>query len=81
MELKWTKVRGEWTERLDILGLDTELFRYQRAMNAGEAEAAEVFKFNTDEAFVEFLLCAVFPEDGPETSLRFLRRTRRRQST
>src|SRR6266545_998814 len=65
MELKWTKVHGEWTERLDILGLDTELFRYQRAMNAGEAEAAEVFKFNTDEAFVEFLLRAVFPEDGP----------------
>lgn len=65
MELKWTKVHGDWTERLDILGLDTELFRYQRAMNAGEAEAAEVFKFNTDEAFVEFLLRAVFPEDGP----------------
>jgi hypothetical protein len=65
MELKWTKVHGDWTERLDMLGLDTELFRYQRAMNAGEAEAAEVFKFNTDEAFVEFLLRAVFPEDGP----------------
>jgi hypothetical protein len=65
LELFWTRRHHEWTERLDALGLDTELFRYQRAMNAGEGEAADAFAFNTDEAFVEFLLRAVIAEDDP----------------
>jgi hypothetical protein len=65
LELFWTRRHHEWTERLDSLGLDTELFRYQRAMNAGEGEAADAFAFNTDEAFVEFLLRAVIAEDDP----------------
>ncbi|TKG70402.1 hypothetical protein [Prauserella endophytica] len=66
LELFWTRRHHEWTERLDLLGLDTELFRYQRAMNAGEGEAADAFAFNTDEAFVEFLLRAVVTEDEPK---------------
>jgi hypothetical protein len=65
LELFWTRRHHEWTERLDAIGLDTELFRYQRAMNAGEGEAADAFAFNTDEAFVEFLLRAVIAEDDP----------------
>ncbi|MCU1687909.1 MAG: hypothetical protein JWQ81_8648 [Amycolatopsis sp.] len=65
LELFWTRRHHEWTERLDSIGLDTELFRYQRAMNAGEGEAADAFAFNTDEAFVEFLLRAVIAEDDP----------------
>ncbi|SFJ67640.1 hypothetical protein SAMN05421835_107207 [Amycolatopsis sacchari] len=65
LELSWTRRHHEWTERLDALGLDTELFRYQRAMNAGEGEAADAFAFTSDEAFVEFLLKAVIPEDDP----------------
>jgi hypothetical protein len=65
LELFWTRRHHEWTERLDALGLDTELFRYQRAMNAGEGEAADAFAFNNDEAFVEFLLRAVLAEDDP----------------
>ncbi|WP_240519471.1 hypothetical protein [Amycolatopsis antarctica] len=65
LELSWTRRHHEWTERLDTIGLDTELFRYQRAMNAGEGEAADAFAFNTDEAFVEFLLKAVLTEDDP----------------
>ncbi|TNC23044.1 coiled-coil domain-containing protein [Amycolatopsis alkalitolerans] len=65
LELSWTRRHHEWTERLDTLGLDTELFRYQRAMNAGEGEAADAFTFTSDEAFVEFLLKAVIPEDDP----------------
>lgn len=64
LDLFWTRRQGEWTERLDALGIDPELFRYQRAMNAGEGEAADAFSFATDEAFVEFLLRAVLPEDG-----------------
>lgn len=66
LQLFWTRRHHEWTERLDQLGLDTELFRYQRAMNAGEGEAADAFAFNTDEAFVEFLLRAVISEDEPK---------------
>lgn len=65
LELSWTRRHHEWTERLDALGLDTELFRYQRAMNAGEGEAADAFAFTSDEAFVEFLLKAVISEDDP----------------
>ncbi|WP_020672709.1 hypothetical protein [Amycolatopsis nigrescens] len=65
LELFWTRRHHEWTERLDALGLDTELFRYQRAMNAGEGEAADAFNFNNDDAFVEFLLKAVISEDDP----------------
>ncbi|UQS25551.1 hypothetical protein L1857_23415 [Amycolatopsis thermalba] len=66
LELFTTRRHHEWTERLDTLGLDTELFRYQRAMNAGEGEAADAFAFTSDEAFVEFLLRAVIPEDDPK---------------
>ncbi|PRX46049.1 hypothetical protein B0I33_108196 [Prauserella shujinwangii] len=66
LELFWTRRHHEWTERLDTLGLDTELFRYQRAMNAGEGEAADAFAFGTDEAFAEFLLKAVLSEDEPK---------------
>lgn len=65
LDLYWTRTHGQWTERLDFVGLDTELFRYQRAMNAGEGEAADAFTFGSDEAFVEFLLRAVLPEEGP----------------
>ncbi|GAA1976275.1 hypothetical protein [Amycolatopsis minnesotensis] len=65
LELFWTRRHHEWTSRLDTLGLDTELFRYQRAMNAGEGEAADAFNFTNDEAFVEFLLKAVIAEDDP----------------
>ncbi|WP_027940699.1 hypothetical protein [Amycolatopsis taiwanensis] len=65
LALFWTRRHHEWTEHLDGLGLDTELFRYQRAMNAGEGEAADAFSFASDEAFVEFLLKAVIAEDDP----------------
>ncbi|WLS43206.1 hypothetical protein Q3V37_17445 [Micromonospora profundi] len=60
-----TRRHGEWTERLDQLGLDSELFRYQREMNAGEGEAVDAFAFTSDEAFVEFLLKAVHDEAAP----------------
>ncbi|MET7745940.1 hypothetical protein [Streptomyces sp. NPDC005385] len=58
----------EWTERLVDLGLDSELFKYQRSMNADEGEAAEAFSFASDIAFVNFLLSAVLPS-GPARAL------------
>lgn len=63
MEFVRAKNHEDWTGHLGTLGLDPELFRYQRAMNAGEGEAAEAFTFTTDRAFVEFLLKAVLPQD------------------
>ncbi|GAA3989549.1 hypothetical protein GCM10022247_05210 [Allokutzneria multivorans] len=59
LELDWSEKQGRWLERLDQLGLDPETFRYQRDMNAGEGEAADLFTFASDEAFVNFLLRAV----------------------
>jgi hypothetical protein len=56
---------GDWVAKLEHLDLDPELFRYQRAMNAGEGEAADAFTFKSDEAFVDFLLRAVTDEEDP----------------
>ncbi len=61
LELFWEDRHRRWADRLTTLGLDPELFEFQRKMNAGEGEAAEAFTFNTDEALVEFLLKAVLP--------------------
>ncbi|HKR48424.1 MAG TPA: hypothetical protein VJT72_02385, partial [Pseudonocardiaceae bacterium] len=47
LQLVWETGHRDWTEHLVDLGLDPELFRYQRAMNAGEGEAAEAFSFRT----------------------------------
>ena len=66
MEFVRAKNHEDWTGNLSTLGLDPELFRYQRAMNAGEGEAADAFTFTTDRAFVEFLLKAVLPRDELE---------------
>lgn len=59
--LRMYRIQNEWTERLEQLGLDPERFRYQRAMNADEGEAAEAFSTGSDLAFVNFLLNAVLP--------------------
>lgn len=66
-ELAWETGHRDWTRHLVDVGLDPELFRYQRAMNAGEGEAAEAFSFPTDEAFVDFLLRAVLDPAEPQT--------------
>ena len=60
------KVQADWTEHLDSLRLDPELFTYQRKMNAGEGEAADAFRFKTSEAFVDWLLTAILPDEGPQ---------------
>src|SRR4051794_20420395 len=65
--LVWETGHADWTWHLVETGLDPELFRYQRAMNAGEGEAADAFTFPTDEAFVDFLLRAVLDPDEPRT--------------
>lgn len=66
LQLATSTTPGEWARKLTSLDLDPELFRYQRAMNAGEGEAADAFSFKTDDAFVDFLLRAVTDEQDPQ---------------
>ena len=61
----WETNHGLWTEHLENLGLDSELFAYQRRMNAGEGEAADAFAFKSDEAFVDWLLKAITDDEEP----------------
>jgi hypothetical protein len=61
----WEKNHGDWTAHLQDLQLDPELFSYQRKMNAGEGEAADAFTFKTDDAFVDWLLTAITPDEDP----------------
>lgn len=66
-QVRWFERRGEWTTHLAGLWLDPELFSYQRKMNAGEGEAADAFTFKTDEAFVDWLLTAIIPDEEPKS--------------
>lgn len=65
LDLVWTDVQRQWLEHLDAIGLDPELFRYQGKMNVDEGDADELFAFDTQEAFVNFLLGAVTDMAGP----------------
>jgi len=65
LDLVWTNVQRKWNEHLDALGLDPELFKYQREMNADEGDADELFAFRMHDAFVDFLLKAVTDREGP----------------
>lgn len=67
LQVVFEKNQRDWTEHLDGLRLDPELFGYQRKMNAGEGEAADAFTFKTDEAFVDWLLTAIVPDEEPQS--------------
>lgn len=59
LDVAWEEVHERWNERLTGLGLDPELFRYQREMNADEGEAAGLFAVKNDSDFTDLLLRAV----------------------
>ncbi|GGQ32383.1 hypothetical protein [Streptomyces roseolilacinus] len=59
LEVCWEEVHDRWNEHLGDLGLDPELFRYQREMNADEGEAAGLFAVKKDSDFTDLLLRAV----------------------
>ncbi|MGV9788562.1 hypothetical protein [Streptomyces sp. NPDC003435] len=59
LEAHWEETHERWTEHLGDLGLDPELFRYQREMNADEGEAAGLFAVKKDSDFTDLLLRAV----------------------
>ncbi|WP_063733083.1 hypothetical protein [Streptomyces sp. RTd22] len=57
--VSWVEIHERWNEHLGELGLDPELFRYQREMNADEGEAAGLFAVKNDSDFTDLLLRAV----------------------
>ncbi|MCW7941145.1 hypothetical protein AAW14_03620 [Streptomyces hygroscopicus] len=59
LEVHWEEIHDRWNEHLTHLGLDPELFRYQREMNADEGEAAGLFAVKKDSDFTDLLLRAV----------------------
>ncbi|MBA2812686.1 hypothetical protein E0500_036560 [Streptomyces sp. KM273126] len=59
LEAHWEEIHDRWNEHLTELGLDPELFRYQREMNADEGEAAGLFAVKKDSDFTDLLLRAV----------------------
>ncbi|ELP67457.1 hypothetical protein ACKI1I_07310 [Streptomyces turgidiscabies] len=59
LEVHWEEIHDRWVEHLGELGLDPELFRYQREMNADEGEAAGLFAVKKDSDFTDLLLRAV----------------------
>ncbi len=68
IEFTLTERQSQWAAHLQAVGLDPQVFRYQRQMNAGEAEAAAGFmQFRTSDDFVDFLLGVVTPAEHLET--------------
>ncbi|MER7760137.1 hypothetical protein [Streptomyces sp. NPDC097619] len=59
LDVFWEEIHDRWNEHLGDLGLDPELFRYQREMNADEGEAAGLFAVKKDSDFTDLLLRAV----------------------
>ncbi|MEU9147726.1 hypothetical protein [Streptomyces sp. NPDC048349] len=59
LEVFFEEIHDRWNEHLTELGLDPELFRYQREMNADEGEAAGLFAVKKDSDFTDLLLRAV----------------------
>ncbi|MEV3874588.1 hypothetical protein [Streptomyces sp. NPDC049906] len=59
LDVHWEETHERWTDHLGELGLDPELFRYQREMNADEGEAAGLFAVKKDSDFTDLLLRAV----------------------
>ncbi|MFF4700041.1 hypothetical protein [Streptomyces chattanoogensis] len=59
LDVVWEEIHERWNEHLGVLGLDPELFRYQREMNADEGEAAGLFAVKNDSDFTDLLLRAV----------------------
>ncbi|WP_030584289.1 hypothetical protein [Streptomyces anulatus] len=59
LDVHWEEIHDRWNEHLGDLGLDPELFRYQREMNSDEGEAAGLFAVKKDSDFTDLLLRAV----------------------
>jgi hypothetical protein len=68
-EAKETEYQNDWQQILDAAGIDAELFGYQLQMNRQEGGAADLFKFNEIDEFVDFFLeLAIDPSPGNRIS-------------
>lgn len=56
LQFACTENQNEWSERLQSAGIDPGLFGYQLIMNSREGGADELFRFNSPDDFVDFLL-------------------------
>lgn len=56
LQLVQTENLREWGDYLDAAGIDPELFAYQIRMNQREGGVDEIFRFEEDEQFIDFLL-------------------------
>lgn len=67
-QLIWERTsQAAWTEHLDALGLDYVRFKFQRAMNVDEGEAAGAFTFKTERDFIDWLLTSVLDDEDPRS--------------
>ena len=67
-QLTWERTsQASWTEHLDALGLDYVRFKFQRAMNVDEGEAAGAFTFKIDRDFIDWLLTSVLDDEDPRS--------------
>ncbi|MDX9723377.1 MAG: hypothetical protein RBU37_21695 [Myxococcota bacterium] len=51
-----TETQSEWRGLLERSGLDPDLYAYQLRMNMREGGADELFRFNSHEQFIDFLI-------------------------
>lgn len=51
-----TEIQSDWRDKLQSAGLDPGLFSYQLRMNLREGGADELFRFNSPDDFIDFLL-------------------------
>ncbi len=51
-----TENQTEWSDKLQSAGIDPGLFGYQLIMNSREGGADELFRFNSPDDFVDFML-------------------------
>jgi hypothetical protein len=70
------EVQRDWEDVLDSYGLDPEVFGYQIRMNRREGAADELFRFGSDEEFVDFLLEMAFSDAEAALVSRNLRELR-----
>jgi hypothetical protein len=71
-----TETQREWEEALESYGLDPEVFGYQVQMNRREGAADELFRFASEEEFVDFLLKMAFHDGEASQVQRNLREHR-----
>ncbi|MGY5079231.1 hypothetical protein ACWIGX_19420 [Streptomyces nigrescens] len=65
MQLTVAEVQDAWEEQLDSHGLDPQVFKIQKVMNQDEGAITELFKFETVEKFLDFLIDMVVDASAP----------------